>query len=253
MTVRFSTGTRNALSNSLGFNGAFNNGSIRVYSGAQPATADSAIAGTLLGTVTVSSGALTQETRAVGSVSLDTGAAGSVNTVTVGTFNIIPGGAVPFNATLAQTASDLCDAINRDGIFTATVVSALVTIRPRPGAGTTFNAATVTATLTTIGASYVSMSGGVAAVNSLKFTAPVVGVISKLASQIWSFAGVAVGTAGWFRLVGSDADAGGVSTTLCRVDGSIAVSGADLNLSNLAVAVGAPSTIDSFSLTIPAQ
>ena len=77
MTIRLSTGLRNALAQGLGFAGAFNRCSINIYSGTQPVSADAAVTGTLLGTVTASSGALTQETRASGTVTLTGGASGS--------------------------------------------------------------------------------------------------------------------------------------------------------------------------------
>ena len=87
--------------------------------------------------------------------------------------------------------------------------------------------------------------------NGLTFAAAVSGAVSK--SGVWSFNGVAAGTAGWFRLKGNAVDAGSLSTVLPRLDGSVAVSGADLNLSNIAIVVSAPSTIDTFTFTIPAQ
>lgn len=252
MTLRFSTALRNNLAGNKGFASTFAKGSINIYSGTQPATADSAVTGTLLGTVTLSSGALTQETRASQTITV-AGASGSINTVTVSTLNIIPSGAVAFNTSADQTASDLCDAINRDGLFDATVSGAVVTVLAPRGAGTTYNtlafATTVTTLTATVGAA--TISGGVAAVNGLTFAAPVSGVVSK--SGVWSFNGVAVGTAGWFRFIASSADGGGASTTLERLDGSIAVSGADMNLSNIAITVGAPNTIDTFTYTAPAQ
>lgn len=151
MTVRLSTALRTALAGSTGFAATFANGVIEIYTGTQPATADAAVAGTLLGTVTLASGAFT------------------------------------------------------------------------PGVAT----------------------------NGLTFASAASGAVSK--SGVWSFNGVAAGTAGWFRLKGNAVDAGALSTTLPRLDGSVATSGADLNLSNIVIAIGAPSTIDSFTFTIPAQ
>ena len=151
MTVKLSTGLRDKLAGSTGFGATFANGVMEIYSGPQPASADAAVTGTLLGTVTLNSGAF------------------------------VPGA---------------------------------------PGNGLTFAAA----------------SGG---------------AVAK--SGVWSFNGIAAGTAGWFRLKGNAVDAGGASTTLPRVDGSVAVSGADLSLSNIAIAVGAPNTIDTFTWTQPAQ
>lgn len=150
MTVRLSTQLRNNLVGSTGFAATFANGVINIYTGSQPATADSAATGTLLGTVTLSSGAFT------------------------------------------------------DGVST----------------------------------------------NGLTFGSPASGAVAK--SGTWSFNGVDDGTAGWFRLRGNAADAGGSSTTLPRLDGTIATSGADMNLSNINITTGAPTTIDTFTYTQPA-
>lgn len=151
MTIRLSTALRTALAGTTGFAAVFANGVMEIYSGAQPANADAAVSGTLLGTVTLGSGAFA------------------------------------------------------------------------PGAPA----------------------------NGLTFAAAAAGAVSK--SGAWSFNGIAAGTAGWFRLKGNAADAGALSTALPRLDGSVAVSGADLNLSNIAIAVGAPSTVDTFTWTQPAQ
>lgn len=150
MTVRLSTQLRNNLAGTTGFGATFANGVIEIYSGAQPANADAAVTGTLLGLVTLNSGAFTPDSPT----------------------------------------------------------------------------------------------------NGLTFAAAANGAVAK--SGVWSFNGVANGTAGWFRLKGNASDVGGVSTTLPRLDGSIAVSGADLNLSNLSITIGAPTTIDSFAWTQPA-
>lgn len=253
MTTRLSTGLRNMLVNSGGFNGALGRGCIRIYSGTQPATADAAATGTLLGVITQSSGALTQETQASQTITIS-GSSGSVNTVTVGGFNIIPDGAVPFRTDAATTASDLCDAINRNGYYTATLSGAIVTIRPRAGAGATHNGYVVATTVTTLtAASGGNMAGGVSSANGLLFSAPSGGVISKSANQVWSFSGVAAGTAGWARFYGCASDDGSsVSATLPRLDGSVATSGGDFSLSNIAIAVGAPNTCDAFTWTQPA-
>ena len=151
MTVRLSTGLRTLLAGSTGFAAALEKGVIEIYTGAQPASADAAVTGTLLGTVTLNSGAFT------------------------------------------------------------------------PGSPT----------------------------NGLTFAAAAAGVVSK--TGVWSFNGIAAGTAGWFRFKGNAVDTGALSTTLPRMDGSVATSGGDLNLSNITIAVAAPNTIDDFTWTQPAQ
>ena len=149
--VRLSTQLRTNLAGSTGFAATFANGIIEVRTGTQPATADAAATGTLLGTITLNSGAF-----------------------------------------VAGTAT-----------------------------------------------------------NGLTFAAAAGGAVSK--SGVWSFNGIAAGTAGWFRLKGNALDDDSLSTTLPRLDGSIATSGADLNLSNIAISLGAPNTVDSFTWTQPAQ
>lgn len=254
MTLRLSTGARNAIAQAGGIAGIFNRGSINIYSGAQPASGDSAVTGSLLGTVTAASAALTQETQATGTITI-TGGTTSILTATVGTFNIIPDGPVPYNTSINQTASDLCDAINRNGIYGASVSGAVVTIKPRPGAGASHNALAVTST-GSVTATYANMSGGVATANALYLASPVSGVLAKPAGVVWGFNGLAVGTAGWFRFIASVADTGALLTAapwLARMDGSIATSGGDMNLSNLAITIGSPNTVDTFAFTIPAQ
>ena len=64
MALRLSTGTRNALAGTSGtgdgsLRDVFNAGVIAIYTGAQPATADDAETGTLLGYITVNSAAFT--------------------------------------------------------------------------------------------------------------------------------------------------------------------------------------------------
>lgn len=153
MALRFSTGLRNAMLDSTGLSAALADGVIHIYTGSQPASADAAVTGTLLGTVTVDGGAFT------------------------------------------------------------------------PGSPT----------------------------NGLEFGTASGGVIAKAPGESWEFTGLADGTAGWFRFVGNAMDDGTSSTTLPRIDGSIAKTGGDLNLSNTAITTGAPNTIDVFQLTMAAN
>ncbi len=77
------------------------------------------------------------------------------------------------------------------------------------------------------------------------------GVLSKDAN-VWSGVAVADATASYFRLV-YNTDDGLLSTTQPRMQGTIGTSGADLNMSNVALASGATQTIDTFNLTMPAS
>jgi len=257
MTWRFSTGLRNALAQSVGFAGALNRGYISIYSGSQPATADAVFSGTLLLTLSASSGALTKETRATGSFTI-AGASGSIDTITVGGLNIIPDSTVPFNTTLNQTASDVADAINRNGMFEATVSAATVTLQGRRGTGVTTAAVSGSGTTLTVG-TLVNMGSGIAGVkplNGLFLASPLTGVIAKPTTQVWSGVGVAAGTAGWGRFFSSNGnDSGAVisgAPFYPRLDGSCGVGSGDFQLSTLAIVVGLPVTLDTFQITMPA-
>ena len=75
-------------------------------------------------------------------------------------------------------------------------------------------------------------------------------------TDVWSMTGVAAGTAGWFRLYGSDTLDTGVSLSAApwypRMDGSCGVGSGDAQLSSLTVSSGSPHTVDVFTFTVPA-
>jgi hypothetical protein len=79
----------------------------------------------------------------------------------------------------------------------------------------------------------------------------VAGVLSK-AADIWSGVAGATGTASHFRLV-VNTDTGVLSTTEIRLQGTIGTSGADLNMSSVAIVISATQTVDTFDLTMPAS
>lgn len=59
MTIRISTGLKNAMLGEIGLKAALADGVIRVYTGAQPVNPDSPATGTLLAEITVDGGAFT--------------------------------------------------------------------------------------------------------------------------------------------------------------------------------------------------
>lgn len=76
------------------------------------------------------------------------------------------------------------------------------------------------------------------------------GVLSKAPAQVWSGVNVATGTATWYRHVGA-MDDGTASATAPRLQGDVALSGADLNISNTALTAGATQTVDFYSVALP--
>lgn len=257
MTLRLSTGLTNFECNGGSIGDALTQGILKIFTGAQPASADAAETGTLLCTITDNAQARTAEVLATGTVTLTGGAGGSVNTVTVNGIDVL-GGAINFDGTLNQTAADVAKRINANKSapkYSASAAGAVITISALPGTGASPNGFVVAATLTTITASYTNMTGGVTAANGLKFDPPTAGVMAARTGQTWSGVNATGGVAGWMRFYGSVADAGGIDTTgtAIRMDGAVSTAGAELNLNNTTLAGGATTTIASATATAPNQ
>jgi hypothetical protein len=88
--------------------------------------------------------------------------------------------------------------------------------------------------------------------NGLNFGDAASGAIAKATAEVWSGAATTTGTAGWFRFYANDMTTG-ATTTAARFDGSVSTSGAQLNMSSTAITAGATTTIDSFTVTMPAS
>lgn len=255
MAIRFSTALSNFALARGSYKDALQGGQLLVYSGAQPATADAAPTGTLLCTFTAASAAHTNEVQATGTVTLNTGASGSVDAITVNSVAILDA-AVPFNTTLTQTAADVAAAINNSASnpeYTATSSGAVITIKAKRGSGTGPNTFVVASTCTTITKTDVNLAGGVDSVNGLKFGTPVAGVLPKHPTQVWTGVAAATGVAGWFRFVGPVADSGVLDSTASdvRMDGAISTAGAQINMTNTTITAGATETVASFPITLP--
>lgn len=260
MALRLSTALRSGVQDTSPFKGLMSNCFMKIYSGAQPATADAAVTGTLLATFSDASGTPTREVLATGSVALTGGASGSVNTLTVNSIEIM-GSATNFNTSLIQTATDIVTKINNNPknlLFIASNVlgtSATITITAKPGLGTIANSWTVASTVTTITKTDTNTSGGVNAANGLNWGDSAAGIIVKLSTQTWSATPVATGTAGYFRFEAAVTDDGLADTlfTKYRMDGSIATSGAELNTGNTTFTSGVPLAFDTFSINFPLE
>lgn len=254
MTVKASKAVRNHMLGVENLSALFKHGKLVIYSGSAPTNADDAATGTALVTISDNSGSLTAEVLATGTVSV-TGTTGSITAVTVNSIDILQG-TVAFNASVNQTASDLADAINRAQTFpkyTAAAVGAVVTLTAPRGSGTQPNThvVAVTGTLTTTTA---NMAGGVAGANGLKFGSPAAGVLSKLSTQTWSGVIANSGTAAYWRLYAAVSDAGALDSAEVypRLQGSIATTGGDINLTSTTLTAGATQNINSFAITMPA-
>lgn len=86
----------------------------------------------------------------------------------------------------------------------------------------------------------------------LEFDEPVLAVMSKAAAEVWKYKGLVAGTIGYFRLrgLGLTSESATASTTLSRIDGSVGTTSGDMTISNITPAVGAPGTVDIFTITL---
>lgn len=76
------------------------------------------------------------------------------------------------------------------------------------------------------------------------------GFIEK-STQTWSGTNIDTGTVQFFRFVGPS-DSGALSTTLARLQGTVARAGADLNITSVELTAGVPQAVNFFSIALPA-
>jgi hypothetical protein len=102
----------------------------------------------------------------------------------------------------------------------------------------------------------ITESGGAftpgSATNGLEFGDSSGGSIAKASGETWQGDGITGGTAGWFRFYDNDYDTGS-GTDKIRFDGAVATAGAELNLSSTTIVQSATTTIDAFTISMPAS
>lgn len=76
------------------------------------------------------------------------------------------------------------------------------------------------------------------------------GTLAKALSEEWTGAVVVSGQATYFRVV-EPADADDTSLSAVRVQGTIGIAGADMNITNPSLSATATQTLDYFYLTMP--
>ena len=262
MALRISTGLRDFMLERGSFKRALQNGKLKIYSGSQPTSPNDAPNGTLLCTISLASGAITNEVLAEGSVALNTGSTFTTfDSITVDSRDIMSG-AVAWDTDLDTSLQAVVDNINDnianpDFIASYSAGADKITITALPGTGTELNGDVVASASTGGDATWTDVNigtetAGVAAANGLPFGDAASGQLVK-GSGVWSGAAGASGTAGWFRFEGSVDDDDSSSTTLIRLDGNIGTTGADLNVSSTTITSGATTTIDTFNVTLPAS
>lgn len=241
-----------AMLGTLGFVGAMQRGVIDIYSGAMPITADAAPTGTLLGRITNNGVAFTPEV--VGSTVLTlSGASGSVTALTIAGIDVL-GTQAPVNMQIGDAlvtfAKQVADAINITGVYRAVATSNTVMIMGLADTGSRNNGASVVISVSSgdlaAARSSQTIAGGVDGVGGLGWAAPSGGKVTK--KGVWSFTGLANGTAGWFRMKSSEADTNQANAPYPRCDGTIGVGSGEMSLTNLSIVVGAPTTVDGFEV-----
>jgi hypothetical protein len=242
--------TYNAIRGAVSATYSLQGGWIGIYSGTQPASADAATTGTLLMAITNSAGTFSpgvyQTSDADGICLTQTpGSPGAmtINGTTSGTLG------VGYYVTISGTGNESAKIFRITG--TGNGDEAIIEYLQGPN-NTTVSTKNTFKTVTEVYASAATAAAvtvGYGITNGLFLALAANGAIGKHASQTWSGIGIADGTAGWFRFYGAATDAGGISTTLPRIDGRIATSGAELNLSNTSIVTGASQTISSFTIT----
>ena len=90
--------------------------------------------------------------------------------------------------------------------------------------------------------------------NGLNFGDAASGILGKKAGETWSGQAGATATAGWFRIFDNAMQDAGIASSIApRIDGAIATSGAQLNMSNTSITSGGTTTIDTVAITLPAS
>lgn len=84
----------------------------------------------------------------------------------------------------------------------------------------------------------------------LTFDAPTDGVLPKAAAETWEGTNAASGTATFYRFV-LTGDTGALSTTEKRMQGSIGLAGADMNMTSVTLVASAVQPINYFIVALP--
>lgn len=77
------------------------------------------------------------------------------------------------------------------------------------------------------------------------------GALQKNSGETWSGVNLASGTATYYRHV-TASDTAGASTTEQRIQGTVGVAGADMNLSDVSLTISATQTLDYYVVNMPA-
>lgn len=257
MSLRYSTGYRNALLQARSFRELFADGVLRIFTGSQPASADTGATGTLLVQITKGAGTFSVSTvsgRQTNWVRVTAGTVPETYTVTINGQNY----------TYTMAGADDASAIARGlaalvrknnlvhAIPTIETTEKGVVVEARCAGESYSIAVSTTASVGTITTSAAAMILN-SRLNGLLFASASVGVIGKESGYSWQGSAIIGGIAGWFRLSENDDDYDADSTTGIRIDGSVGTSGADLVVGSTTLTANGLVTIDEANFTNPAS
>jgi hypothetical protein len=253
MALKLSTGLRDFLIGEGTLRKAFEDAILNIYSGTPPTEADDAPPGVLLCKITKSSGAVAANARSTPKLCTvtisgtpDAGDIVKLDLDGTNYYYTILAEDTTVALVALKVARMLNDSPHVDAIATGT--TGVVYVQSRiPGVNFTLTEETSTGITVAVSADIIAN----VALNTLKLGAPVAGLISKT-DDIWSGVILATGVASYYRFVTSS-DLGTDNIIDLRIQGTVGLSGTDLELSNINFnTVGVTETIDTFALNEPA-
>jgi len=258
MAERLSSGLRDFLLGEGSMRKALEDCVMKIYSGAAPASANDAVTGVLLVNVTKASGTVSAGERSTPRA-YEVIISGTITTGNTVSLNLTVDGTGPTAYTYTILAADstriliaakvarmLNDIPQLSAIPDIDDATGLLFVQGRID-GLDFTLADVPGTCTTT----VTAKQAAVRQDAMYFAAPSAGAMSK-ASETWSGLVATSGVAGYFRFVTSSDD-GTLSTTQVRAQGAVSTSGAELNLSNTSLVAATTLTIDTYSISLPAE
>jgi hypothetical protein len=255
MSLRYSTGYRNGLLQGGSFRELFEEGVLRIYTGSQPASADTGATGTLLATITRAANTFSASvlsTRQNDWVAVTAGTATEVYTIAINgvtyAYTMIGGDDASAIARALAALVRKNNLVNCVASFRTTEKG--VNIEARVAGESYSVAVSTTASVGTITA-----TSGIAnsRYNGLMFGSASLGIIGKESAYSWQGSAVIAGTAGWFRLSENTDVPANLSTSAIRIDGSVGTSGADLVVGSASFVENGLVTIDTANFTNPSS
>jgi uncharacterized protein YbjQ (UPF0145 family) len=255
--IQLSTGLRNSLLGTNSLADILADGVIKIYTGSAPASADDAITGQELVTITKNSAT----TKVAKKVTLTVTVANSedyiitLNGVELTYTSDTDATADEISAGL-KTLIDDAQGLGANGVINVPKLYGLFTVIDVSG-GTgqiTIEAVNAGVDFDIEVSSNISLEIDRESAYGIHLDPNGIanGIISKKGSEIWSGVCSLSGVAGYFRFIKDDDD-GTSNTTAYRIQGSVGTSNADMLVTSVNFASGATQTVDSGTITFPAS